>query len=244
TGYAAPGLDVILADEFGMTRTTQRLHIGHMGCYAALPGLVTVSDAATARGLTSLLLCVELPSLHVQPRHSMDVEQVVSQALFADAAAAAVVAPGVDRLHIVGFTCRTDYGHAQDMRWDVTDSGFRMGLSPRVPDLIAGHVRHLVDELLAPHCMGIDDVARWVIHPGGPKIIDLVAEQLGLDTEVKLSRDVLSSYGNCSSATVLLILEHLLRADPPSPGDHVVVMAFGPGLTLYAALLRAGAGTG
>jgi predicted naringenin-chalcone synthase len=48
---------------------------------------------------------------------------------------------------------------------------------------------------------------------------------------------VLREYGNCSSPTVLLILERVAPA--MRSGEHAVVLAFGPGLTLAAALLRA-----
>ena len=69
------------------------------------------------------------------------------------------------------------------MTWDVTDLGFRMGLSPRVPGRAAVHVRALVDELLARHGLTIADVDGWAVHPGGPKILDVVQEQLGLDAD-------------------------------------------------------------
>jgi alkylresorcinol/alkylpyrone synthase len=237
TGYGTPSLDSVLVDRLGMTAATQRLHIGHMGCYAALPGLAAVSDAATARHLTSVLLCVELASLHLQPR-TTDVDQVVAHALFADAAAAVVVALDDPGLEVVDFASRTDSRHADQMRWDVTDHGFRMRLSAQVPDVLASQVRELVTRLLATHRLDVRDVARWVVHPGGPKIVEVVADRLGLTDELDVSREVLAEHGNCSSATVLLILERVFRTDPPAPGEHVVMMAFGPGLTLYAALLR------
>lgn len=83
-------------------------------------------------------------------------------------------------------------------------------------------------------------MTRWAIHPGGPKIVDVVADRLGLDEPaVEASRAVLADHGNCSSATLLLILDQMLHADDLDAGDPVVAMAFGPGLTLYATLLRA-----
>jgi predicted naringenin-chalcone synthase len=122
------------------------------------------------------------------------------------------------------------------MTWDVTDQGFRMGLSPRVPSVLARHVGSVVDELLAAHGLGYDDVDGWAVHPGGRRILEAVRTSLGL-TEAALepSYDVLRGYGNCSSPTVLLVLE-ALRA---RRARTVVAMAFGPGLTLYAGLLRA-----
>ena len=233
TGYATPGLDIRLASDLGMPPGLQRLLVGHMGCYAAIPGLAAVSDFVTARSRPAILLCCELTSLHVQPAQD-DLEQVVAHALFSDAAAAVVLQPGAARgRRMAGIVARTDSSTADHMTWDVTDLGFRMGLSARVPDVLGRHVADVVDELLTGAGLRIEDVAGWAVHPGGPRILDVVRDELGLAEEhIAASRRVLAEHGNCSSATVLLVLEELADVDGP-----VVVMAFGPGLTLYAALL-------
>jgi alkylresorcinol/alkylpyrone synthase len=117
---------------------------------------------------------------------------------------------------------------------------FRMRLSPRVASVLEQHVEQATAKLLARHGLRARDVDHWAIHPGGPRIVDAVAGRLGLPPDAVLpSKDVLRHHGNCSSATVLLVLDELVRTRNPTPGDHVVAMAFGPGLTLYAALLRA-----
>jgi alkylresorcinol/alkylpyrone synthase len=245
TGYATPGLDIRLAQDLGMADGVQRLHIGHMGCYAALPGLGAVSDFVTARQRPAVLLCLELTSLHVQPRSAeVDLQQVVAHALFSDAAAAVVLTPGgagaPAGLEVVDVVARTDVTTADHMTWDVTDLGFKMGLSPRVPDVLSRHARPVVEELLGRHGLVPADVAGWAIHPGGRRIVEVVGEALDLDEEhLAPSYDVLRDVGNCSSATVLLVLEQLRATRELAPGDHVVAMAFGPGLTLYAVLLRA-----
>ena len=233
TGYATPGLDIRLASDLGMPVGLQRLLVGHMGCYAALPGLAAVSDFVTARSRPAVLLCLELTSLHVQPAVP-ELEQVVTHALFSDAAAAVVVEPGASRgRRVAGMVARTDSATADHMTWDVTDLGFRMGLSPRVPDVLGRHVGGVVDELLTDAGLRVEDVAGWAVHPGGPRILDVVRDTLGLSEEqMGASRRVLAEHGNCSSATVLLVLEELADVDGP-----VVAMAFGPGLTLYATLL-------
>src|SRR3954454_21352156 len=140
TGYATPGLDIRLAGDLGMPPGLQRLLIGHMGCYAAIPGLAAASDFVTAHSRPAVLLCCELTSLHLQPTQN-DVEQGVAHALFSDAAAAVVLEPG-DRpgRRLAGVVARTDASTADHMTWDITDLGFRMGLSPRVPDVLARHV--------------------------------------------------------------------------------------------------------
>ena len=238
TGYATPGLDILLARDLGMPADVQRLFVGHMGCYAAIPGLATVADAVVARGLTAVLLCVELPSLHVQPA-TAEAQQMVAHALFSDAATAVVLTPHSGGLEVVDTVARTDVDHHPYMTWDVTDLGFRMGLSPKVPDVLAKHVRSVTDDLLAKHGLTVPDVRGWAVHPGGPRILDVVRDRLGLDeSELTASRDTLRDYGNCSSPTVLIALAELRRRRSFAAGDHVVAMAFGPGLTLYATLLR------
>ena len=231
TGYVTPGLDILLARDLGMAPDTQRLFIGHMGCYAALPGLGAVTDFVAARGKSALLLCIELTSLHLQPP-TKDPQQIVAHALFSDAAAAVVLKPRAPGPQVVEIASVTDTAAADHMTWDVTDLGFRMGLSPKVPDVLALYVADLVHGLLDRHGLQMSDVAGWAVHPGGPKILDVVRDQLGLpESALAVSRGVLAEHGNCSSPTVLMILDALR-----SPGP-VVALAFGPGLTLYAALL-------
>ncbi|MEO6713477.1 MAG: type III polyketide synthase [Mycobacteriales bacterium] len=237
TGYATPGLDILLARDLGMPTSTQRLMVGHMGCYAAIPALAMVSDAASARGLTGVLLCVELVSLHAQPPTN-DTEQIVSHALFSDAAAAVVCRPGPG-LRLVDIAASTDTGHIEKMTWDVTDLGFRMGLSSQVPDVLAGQVGPLVDDLLGRNRLARGDVSGWAVHPGGPRILDVVGDRLGLASgDLDAARDTLRDHGNCSSPTVLMVMDELARRRTPTGGDTILAMAFGPGLTLYAALLR------
>ena len=248
TGYVTPGLDILLARDLGMTDRVQRLHIGHMGCYAALPGLGATADFVTARQKPAVMLCLELTSLHVQPTTETarsgsptpeDLQQMVAHALFSDAAAAVVLEPTSPGMEVVDVVARTDVSTADHMTWDVTDLGFKMGLSPAVPDVLARHARPVVEELLGRHGMAVADVDGWAIHPGGRKIVEVVGEVLDLaEEQLAPSYDVLRDVGNCSSATVLLVLERLAEQVDLPTGGTVVAMAFGPGLTLYAALLR------
>jgi alkylresorcinol/alkylpyrone synthase len=236
TGYSTPGLDLVLARDMAMDATVQRLMVGHMGCYAALPAFGAVADFVVARGRPAVLLCVELTSLHIQPATD-DVSQMVAHALFSDAAAAVVLQPSDDArgLAFVDMVAVADHSTADHMTWDITDLGFRMGLSPQVPSVLARHVGTVVrDRLLAPHGLTPADITGWAVHPGGRRILEVVEEQLHLPSDAMApSYAILDANGNCSSATVLMVMEQL----PARPGP-VVAMAFGPGLTLYAALFQ------
>jgi predicted naringenin-chalcone synthase len=96
-----------------------------------------------------------------------------------------------------------------------------------------------VKRLLEPHGLRTSDIAHWGVHPGGPKIIDFIGERLDLpQTALRPSLEILNTWGNCSSPTVLLILDHIMRDVRPAPGEYGVFMAFGPGLTMESALIR------
>jgi predicted naringenin-chalcone synthase len=168
----------------------------------------------------AVMLCVELPTLHVQPSTDpKDLPTVVSHALFADAAAAVVIEPDASGgLEILDTMAVTVPASAPLMTWEVTDHGFRMGLSPKVPSVLSGHVGDAVEALVKPHGLDVADVAGWAVHPGGRRIVDVVAEQLHLAAEqVAASRAVLDGYGNCSSPTVLMVLDEIRGASRSPP---------------------------
>ncbi len=240
TGYAAPGLDILLARDLGLAPTARRVNIGHMGCYAALVGLRQA--LATARAYpdaTVAMLSVEICSLHLAP--SEDPEVLTSFALFGDAAAALLLGTDSNARgpEVVDATSVADFASASQMSWTITDEGFVMGLSPRVPVTLRRTISGAVENLLAPHGLRPSDITHWITHPGGPSILTAIQKQLELsDEQMALSWSILREHGNCSSATVLLILEALLRSGAPRRGEWGVMLAFGPGLTLESCLLR------
>jgi alkylresorcinol/alkylpyrone synthase len=240
TGYSAPGLDIQLARDLGMRRDVRRLIIGHMGCFGALVGLRQCLAATHAHpGATAAMLSVELSSLHFRP--SLDPELLTTFALFGDAAAVAVLGQddGDTGPELVDMYCAADFSASSQMSWTISDQGFVMTLSPRVPITLRRNILGVVDHLLSANDLGLGDVQHWIIHPGGPSILDAIQSQLDLtDEQMACSRQILRDHGNCSSTTVLLILEKLLRSGHTMPGDFGVMMAFGPGLTLETALLR------
>ncbi|WP_431045992.1 type III polyketide synthase [Streptomyces sp. P1-3] len=242
TGYVTPGVDTGIARDFGMAPDTKRVSVGHMGCFAALPALEVCADFVRHNERPALMINVELSSLHLQPP-PYDNQQVVVSSLFADAAVATVVQHEQRRggwgLEVVDVTTRTDAEHEDCMSWTVTDKGFRMGLSPQVPGVVGTHLPGMVRELLGRRGLDVSDVGWWAIHPGGPAIIDAAVNSLELDpAAADVSRRVLHDYGNCASAGVLMVMEALQSSTPLETGKHGIAVAFGPGLTIYAALVR------
>lgn len=240
TGYSAPGLDVTAARALGLRGDVRRTMVGHMGCFGALVGLRQSLDTLRARPTATVaLLSVELCTLHFTP--SLDPELLTSFALFGDAAAALLLshdptAPGPE---LVDAYTMADFETMGQMSWTIGDEGFAMTLSPRVPVSLRRVVRGVVERLLEPHGLAVGDVAHWVVHPGGPSILDVVQARLELsDEQMAPSWKVLREHGNCSSTTVLLIVDEILRSGRARPGDWGVMLAFGPGLTVETVLLR------
>jgi len=240
TGYSAPGLDIQLARDLHMRRDLRRLIVGHMGCFGAMVGLRHC--LATCRAYpdaTAAILSVELTALHFVP--SLDPEALTEFALFGDAAAATLLTldPEATGPELVDMYCAADFAASDQMSWRITDQGFAMTLSPRVPVTLRRNIRGAMDHLLTPNGLTLTDVSHWIIHPGGPSILDAIQGRLDLtDEQMAPSWRVLRAHGNCSSVSVLLILEELLRSTPVKAGEWGVMMAFGPGLTLETALLR------
>ncbi len=239
TGFDAPGVDIHLFDQLGLPPTTQRLHIGFMGCHGAINGLRAARGLAAADPNARILLCaVELCSLHF--KFQWDPELMVGNALFADGAAALVLAASQPddgakyRLRDTGSCLLADSRAA--ITWQIGDAGFDMSLSSRVPALIHEQLKPWLSAWLDAQGQTIESVASWAVHPGGPRILEAVDKALGLDAEtLSMSRVVLSEHGNMSSPTVLFILDRFLRQNAPGP---CLMLGFGPGLMAEVALLE------
>jgi predicted naringenin-chalcone synthase len=237
TGFASPGVDFALIEELGLGKTVQRVQVGFMGCHAAINAL------RVARGLVAaepnavvLVVAVELCSLHFM--YGTDAQRMVGNALFADGAAAVIVRGEQTVPHDL---CLNETGswlfeHTRAaMSWTIGDHGFVMGLDPAIPDLLEQHLTRPLHEWLGRGGVSPDKVAGWLVHPGGPKILDAVERALQLDPQALApSREILANRGNMSSATVLFVLEQWRQAGKSGPA---VLLAFGPGLVGEFALL-------
>lgn len=239
TGFGAPGVDVALIRDLALAPTTQRTHLGFMGCHAALNGLRVARAFVEADPAACVLLCaVELCSLHYH--YGWDPQKVVANSLFADGAAALVcvnAAAGPIRAWQATASGSCLIPDSEDaMTWSIGDHGFAMTLSKQVPALIGRHLRPWLVRWLEEQGLGLGDVGSWAVHPGGPRILTAVEAALGLDPlATDASRQTLAENGNMSSPTLLFILERLARDEAPRP---CVALGFGPGLHVEAALLR------
>jgi predicted naringenin-chalcone synthase len=242
TGFYNPGPDYHIVRELGMSDATQRYHLGFMGCYAAFPALRMAAQFCRADpSAVVLVMCLELCSIHLQLNGSED--SLLANSLFADGAAAAIVSarapsPGASAWRLGEFRSALVPAGEQDMAWRIGDQGFDIALSSYVPKIIGGNIRGLVEPALAETGLALPDIDLWAVHPGGKSIVDQVQRSLGLSPEqVSASRDVLRRCGNMSSATILFVLEEILRRRAGGPEARVCAVAFGPGLTVELATL-------
>lgn len=241
TGFDAPGLDVRLIPELGLSAGTRCTHVGFMGCHGMFNALQVARGLVAAEpGATVLVVAAELCSLHFQ--YSMESDALVANSLFADGAAAAVctasATPGGMR---VDSPSRRLFPRSESaMTWRVADNGFRMTLSPSVPGLIREHLRSWIDDWLAAEGLARGDIEMWAVHPGGPRILRAAQDALQLEPDaLEVSRSVLSRYGNMSSPTIGFILAGLRRRGLEGRG---VAIGFGPGLVGEAFLFEASRG--
>jgi len=244
TGFYNPGPDYYIVRELGMSDATQRYHLGFMGCYAAFPALrMAAQFCAADPSAVVLVMCLELCSLHLQLNGSED--NLLANSLFADGAGAAIVSarepePGAPAYRLAGFRSALVPAGEQDMTWRIGDQGFDIALSSYVPRLIGSNIRELIGPALAAGGLSLYDVDMWAVHPGGKSIIDQVQRTLGLsDGQVSTSREVLRRCGNMSSATILFVLEEILKRPSGKGRERVCAVAFGPGLTVEMATLEA-----
>lgn len=201
--------------------------------------LLIARDWVEANGRPAVVLCVDLFSTHLQAG-PYDKEKAVCLTLFGDAGAAVVLTPGEGPgLEIVDREMRTVPEYADALQVHMENSGLRVSLGASMPDAVGAAVAKPVDALLARNELRREDITWWAVHPGGLRIIDRVVEQLNVpDESVAFSKGVYAEHGNTSSAAVLTVLQRIQAAAPLPPGGYGVALAFGPGVSIWALLLR------
>ena len=237
TGVGEPDFDVELATRLGLRPDVERSQLIWMSCSAAFPALRIARRSALAQKRPALVVCVEVCSLHI--RIDADPGSLLAHALFADGAAAMVVAAPSKRGALATFSPGQvqRLPHARDaLTWNFTDHGFRVHLASELSSHLARDTGSFVREL-EPDWR---DLAAWCVHPGSPAILSAVEGGLGLPPDaLATSRDVLRNCGNMSSPTILYVLKaHLANL---SPGERGLMLGFGTGVTIEGVPFEKGA---
>ncbi|WP_406293715.1 type III polyketide synthase [Embleya sp. NBC_00888] len=267
TGLLTPGLSALLIRELGMDPRCSRVDVVGMGCNAGLNALnATVGWTVAHPGRIAVMVCAEACSAAYVLDATMRTSVVNS--LFGDGAAAVALAadtpdaagppdapsgyaglgtdvdvgsPPAGSPRVLSFaSCLiTDAIDAMRYDWDDEQGKFSFYLDPDVPYVVGAHAESVVDRLLSGAGLRRSDIAHWLVHSGGKKVIDAVRVNLGLTRhDVRHTTGVLRDYGNVSSGSFLFSYERLLREGVVRAGDHGVLMTMGPGSTIETALVQ------
>jgi len=245
TGISTPSLDARLMNRLKLPARVRRMPIFGLGCLAGAAGVARAADYVRAYpDHVAVLLSVELCSLTLQ-REDLSIPNLIATGLFGDGAAAAVVV-GADASgrtttgpHVIGSRSIFYPDSEEVMGWRISERGFAVVLSADVPKVVLEHLGNDVDAFLQSHDLTRGDIAAWIAHPGGPKVLEAVEQALALpaatfETAWRSLREV----GNLSSTSVLLVLDEVMRHHRPSPGEYGLMFAMGPGFCSELVLLR------
>jgi predicted naringenin-chalcone synthase len=243
TGYLCPGLSSYVAADLGLRTSISFQDLMGMGCGAAIPNLEAAAGMLVRNGEGPVLsIAVEICTATIFPSHEPDL--VVSNSIFSDGAAAAVLdrethnRPG-GLARMVDFATGMFPKYREDLRYRTEAGRLRNQLSKRVPVIGAHTATDVATRLLARHGLSRNDVAWWAVHPGGTVVLAQVAKKLELaDEALRFSYNVFENYGNMSSPSVLFVLREILDSKRPQPGQKGMLLAFGAGFSAFAALME------
>jgi alkylresorcinol/alkylpyrone synthase len=242
TGIAAPSLDARLVNRMGLSPNIKRIPIFGLGCVAGAAGISRAADYVRAYpDQAAALLSIELCSLTLQ-RDDLSMAHLISALLFGDGSAATVVVGSEVESNgpeILATKSILYPNTERVMGWDISEKGFRIVLSPEVPDTVLRHLGEDVDTFLGEQGLSRSDVKSWVMHTGGPKVLEATATALGItEKDLEASWNCLRKVGNLSSTSVLLVLEDVYKNHRPAPGTLSILAAMGPGFCAELVLLR------
>lgn len=245
TGMYAPGLDIEIIQHLELPTTTKRTAVNLMGCYGAFNAIKLADAICQADSKAKVLIvCIELCTIHFQKEQST--ENIISNAIFADGAAAVLIQNPLNQqtptyLTLESFHCDLVPQTHQEMAWKIADYGFDIVLSAYVPEAIRSGIAAFAETLFKKTNWSMSEIDYYAIHPGGYKILQACEEALGITPDDnKYSYEVLSQFGNMSSATVLFVLKNIWNNLKRQDNQKTIFScAFGPGLTLESMLLKA-----
>ena len=245
TGVATPTIDALILNELKLDNHIKRTPVWGLGCAGGAAGLSRALEYTKAFPKSAaLLIATEVCSLAFHG-HDHSKSNIVSLALFADGAAAVVVAGEENKLRrlsdidLVESLSTTYYDSLDIMGWEIVDDGFKAIFSKDIPSIVRERVRVNIEELTYSRGISISDLKHYVVHPGGPKVLSEYESSLGLEEGAfTYSRKVLREHGNMSSPTVLYVLKEFMDGEPASKGEYGIISALGPGFSSELLLFK------
>lgn len=238
TGLSAPGLDAELIEHLNLPKDIFHTAVNFLGCNAAFHAL-KIADLISRSDERAkiLVVCVELCTLHFQPKDNND--NLLSNTIFGDGAAAVIITADHHQqsgLKIEGFYSLLLSEGKDLMGWNVTPLNFEMVLDSKIPELIGDEINELLVKAAKKFDIRPELIANWAIHPGGKKILDVIKSKLHLsEDKMNASYKILNEYGNMSSSTILFVLNELMH-EKQKQGENLFSIGFGPGLSIDTAL--------
>jgi predicted naringenin-chalcone synthase len=238
TGRMTPSLDAHLVARLGCRPGVQRVHVGDTGCASAVVALQQAWNHVRAfPGHRALIVAVEICSA----AYFLDdrLESAVAHAIFADGAGAVALSGDGEGPAIIEHHTLFRPEHLDAMGFEYPGGRPRVVLSKDVRRIGAAMMADMARELMDTHGLKRGDVRHYVLHSAGRRVLDRARALLELDeSALSPARTVLKEFGNMSSATILFVLDHVLRHDSPVPGDWGLLVGLGPGFAAEGALLR------
>ena len=241
TGIFAPGLDTELVQELDLPSDVFRTSLNFLGCNAAFPALrIADSIVKSQNDARVMIVCVELCTLHFQPKNNSD--NLLSNTIFGDGAAAVIMVSesSAEEQNLKGFSLNGFYPlllkrGKELMGWNITSVNFEMILAAGVPEFLGEELETLMAAVSEKLNLTVDTIHHWAVHPGGKKILDTVQRGLQLkNDELKHSYEILRNYGNMSSPTILFVLNAIFNSNPAN-GETLFALGFGPGISIETA---------
>ena len=239
TGFMIPSFDAYIVNKLNMKPEIKRIPITEIGCAAGVSAWILAHDFIKAYPASKVaVISLEFPSNTIQV-NDYSWENIVSTAIFADGVSCSIWGnsdqPGLkvqdtQMYHVKNTTSVIGY--------DLHDSGFVMRLQKEVTNVIAENFKEIIIPFLKKNGLNITEVDKYLVHPGGIKIIDMIELLMSeIKKDVKESREIMQTYGNLSSATIGFILKHYLETKTSSH-DQVLALGFGPGFMAHSILLK------
>jgi len=241
TGYLCPGLSSYLVEKLGLPRTVKVFDIMGMGCGAAVPNLECAAGIL-AQGSVGQVLSIAVEICSATAYMGPETELIVSNCIFADGAAAAVLGhprQGKNLAKIVDFESGVFPEYRDHLRYRTASDGrLRNVLSQRVPALGSKVISSVAMRLLGRHGLDVNDIRWWAVHAGGTRVLEKLEKNLSLPpSALQYSYDIFCNYGNMSSPTLLFVLDKIFRCGKPQAGDKGLLLGFGAGFSGFGALL-------
>lgn len=242
TGYLCPGLSSYLVEDLHLDRSVKVIDIAGMGCGAAIPNLECAARMTLPDNRVVLSVAVEICSatFFMEPEPDL----IVSNCIFADGASAAVVAQTKDNdskgiVALLDFESLVLPKERESLRYRSVRGRLRNTLAKKVPIVAARGVKEVMNRILERNGLKQDEIAFWAVHPGGSLVLERIQKELQLQAEeLNHSYQILRDYGNMSSPSVMFVLERILKKAKPPKNQKGLLLSFGAGFTIFAALVE------